>query len=701
MMEPFQMERYILAKEKLSEILSSESLFSDVCNQKDYEDYQRFFKTQASFLLKACEIYDYVSSFDKPFSGLKVLSADKAKQYVADLYNDITADNYEKSFCNPTLTVSLFGEEVGRIFSLVAYEMRATIPFAYEGKGLYLLIRLELLIEIFCQTYSALEDGLKTPDASNLRDSIYWYVSDYSEDESLLRVSEMVDDDNEFATDIIMNADLSDTDYLYMYGEYITDNEVKLARYIASLPDEKIAKMADTFSEGYRIGFVTTGKDLSKKNTVNIRYPLGLERVVKKAITNFEKMGLKPVIYRAYSSLFRRQNVQKIGFFGANPNMQYDYDHSKDEALCLDGQLVTRKIECFKEAFETYKVKAYGHAGPAVIEIFGEEPFVPDNKKESYKLDKEQQQLSVKQASKMGALSNEYIKGEERSFTIIAFPVPSIGENFEAIFDETLEINTLDYYLYQKLQQNIIDVLDTADSVHIVGMGDNQTDITVKLMEIKNPEKQTKFENCVADVNIPVGEVFTSPVLKGTTGRLNVSEVFLNDLKYENLIVDIADGFVTSYSLTNYDDEEKNKAFFVDNVLFNHDTLPVGEFAIGTNTRAFKMGKDYAIAGKLPILIAEKTGPHFALGDTCYSHAEDVAVYNPDGKEIMPRDNEVSILRKEDPSKAYFNCHTDITLPYNELGLIEAIRPDGSSVKLLENGRFVLDGMEELNKYLD
>ena len=28
----------------------------------------------------------------------------------------------------------------------------------------------------------------------------------------------------------------------------------------------------------------------------------------------------------------------------------------------------------------------------------------------------------------------------------------------------------------------------------------------------------------------------------------------------------------------------------------------------------------------------------------------------------------VSILRKEDVSKAYLGCHTDITIPYDELG---------------------------------
>ena len=86
------------------------------------------------------------------------------------------------------------------------------------------------------------------------------------------------------------------------------------------------------------------------------------------------------------------------------------------------------------------------------------------------------------------------------------------------------------------------------------------------------------------------------------------------------------------------------------------------------------------------------------MGDTCYSHAEDLKIYNPDGKEIVAKDNEVSLLRKTDPSKAYFGCHTDVTIPYDELGLLEGVRPDGSSIRIVENGRFVLPGTEELNK---
>ena len=57
--------------------------------------------------------------------------------------------------------------------------------------------------------------------------------------------------------------------------------------------------MADVYTEGYRIGFVNTGKDLSRKGTVEIRYVIGFERVVKAAIKNFKAMGLKPVFCRS------------------------------------------------------------------------------------------------------------------------------------------------------------------------------------------------------------------------------------------------------------------------------------------------------------------------------------------------------------------------------------------------------------------
>ena len=146
--------------------------------------------------------------------------------------------------------------------------------------------------------------------------------------------------------------------------------------------------------------------------------------------------------------------------------------------------------------------------------------------------------------------------------------------------------------------------------------------------------------------------------------------------------------------------ENDFKLFSDDNVLKNHDTLPLGEFAIGTNTTAYAAGKKYGIEDKMPILIAEKTGPHFAVGDTCYSWSEDVRVYNPNGKEIVAKDNSCSLKRKEDPSAAYFQCHTDITVPYEELEEISVVTKDGKHIILIKDGRFVLPGTEILNEPL-
>ena len=91
-------------------------------------------------------------------------------------------------------------------------------------------------------------------------------------------------------------------------------------------------------------------------------------------------------------------------------------------------------------------------------------------------------------------------------------------------------------------------------------------------------------------------------------------------------------------------------------------------------------------------------GPHFAVGDTCYSWAEDTPVFNPDGKEIIARDNEISEMRKDDPGLAYFGCHTDITIPYDELGSIRTVDDEGEMTSIIEDGRFVLPGTEGLNE---
>lgn len=689
-------ERLELAEGRISELL--EEICEKLGKRENLPDrreaFLRYFRCQFSFCNVCLKLNKYLRSGNGVQDSLEEL-----RELNRGLYEEILPENYDTSWSNPAVCQKELGE-YGQFLCVLAAEMRAQIAACYERRAQELVIRQELLLEVYGSFESAFEEGLEGPETEELQEILYWYVSDYSEVVAKRRVRGQVDPAEDFCTKIVMEADLSDDRFLYAYGEYVTEQEERMADYLRGLPEEKIQLIADTYTEGYRIGFVLGRKDLSKKKTVNIRYHLGFERIIRAAVNNFEKMGLKPVIYRQAVSILEGKGINRIGVYGAAANKQFDYDHKEDIGLVLDKRLVNRKLELLKNSFESNKERAYVHAGPAVMEIFGEADFTPENKEAAVKLSEKQQKLSVEYASGAGQITNEYIKGEERSFTIIAFPVPDIGERFEEIFDETIRINTLDYDLYRDIQQKIIDTLDEAVYCIIKGMGANRTNMKVMLHRLTDKAHQTNFENCVADVNIPVGEVFTSPQLSGTEGTLHVTKVFLNELRYENLELIFRDGMVTDYRCTNFETEEENKKLVKDTVLFHHDSLPLGEFAIGTNTTAYMAAKRLQIEEKLPILIAEKMGPHFAVGDTCYSHAEDVAVYNPDGKEIIARDNERSLVRKEHPEQAYFNCHTDITIPYDELGEVSAVREDGSVVVIIEEGRFVLPGCEALNEPL-
>lgn len=676
-------ERYELAFERIKQINSECNILQD--------GFCEYFKRVSGFIIEMDKLKHNIDTKCYENAALEEL-----QRVNTDLYRDVldSTDAYDKSFANPSYACERLGLDYGGLLSFLYIEIRGMIVYAYEKRTAQMTAVAELFVEIYCM----FEQADRLPEYKSVLDCVYWYVSDYSDDMIEYRISEMLNPDYSFATDIIMNSDLNDLRYLYRFGEYITDNEIKTARYLNSLSQSEIESMAATFTEGYRIGFELGNKDISRKKTVNIRYCIGFERLVREEIKQFEKIGLKSTIYRAAADSINKKMHIKIGYVSTSPNKQMDYDHRFDNALYLDSQFVERKLGALKLAYEKNKTYAAEFGGPAVMEIFGEVPFEPVDKPECLRLDEKQQKLSVKYNNEASAIVNTYIKGEERSFTIIAYPIPEIGDNYEQIFNETVKINTLDYDKYKVIQQNIIEALDGADYVSVKGCNGNTTDMRVSIMPIADKTSQTVFENCLADVNIPLGEVFTSPVLKNTTGRLNVSQVYLNDLKFKNLTVEFRDGFVTGYNCDNFADEDKNKAFFKENVLYNHDTLPIGEFAIGTNTTAYVMANKYDIVYKLPILIVEKMGPHFAIGDTCYSRSEDIVVFNPNGKEIISRDNEVSLLRKTQPEKAYFNCHTDITIPYDEIGSISAIHSDGKEIKIIENGRFVLEGCEELNK---
>lgn len=669
------LERWDLASQRVAEIAG------ETAGKTGWQDY---FHRMAGFLKFAAETGQKWQAF----------TPEEKRERNRQLYEDILPSRYEHSYGNPAYAAKKLGE-CGRYLSFLYSELRGMIVYAMENR----IWDMTVCCELFLEAYGAFaQEGAGNP--REIRDILYWYVSDYCEEMIERRIQEQLDPACSFAAKIIMEADLQTPDYLYDFGEWITDSERQVAQFLSGLSQDEIDEMARTYTEGYRIGFLNAHKDLSKKKTVNIRYCLGFERVVRAAILQFEKMGLQPVIYRSASHIVNKKQHHRIGYYGHIPNNQFEYDHRGDAALFLDEDFVQRRLRATQEGYEKYKDWADVHAGPAVMEIFGETPFTPENCPEAFALSESQQKLQVFCDNQIVQITNRYIKGEERSFTIIAWPVPEIGENFPEIFQEVVKINTLDAKLYEQIQQIIIQALDQGERAHIQGKNGNRTDLTVAFHPLKDVHTQTAFENCVADVNIPVGEVFTSPQLKGTNGVLHVSQVYLNGLLYRDLELTFKDGMIAEYRCGNFEEEADNPDFIRENLLYHHETLPMGEFAIGTNTTAYVAARKYQIEDKLPILIAEKMGPHFAVGDTCYSWSEDIPVHNPDGREVIARDNEVSLLRKQDKSKAYMGCHTDITIPYDELGHIQVLTAQGA-VTILEDGRFVLPGTEALNEPLD
>lgn len=670
-------ERYELALERIKMIQEEHTVSAEL---------QDYFIQAANVVEAATEYLD----FDYRQYSMEELEAGNQR-----LYGELQAEAYEKSYANPQYAEKQLGNN-GKVLSFLYTELLSLHRYARESRCSELTIHMELLIEI----YNLYEDQ----DAFDIREvqkAIYYFYYDYCDVLVPNRTQEMYDARLDRYVQLVEQADLSDLRYLYGYGEAISTNEIRTAQYMNQLSQEEIDRLAFVYTDGYREGFEIAGIDLSKKKYVNLHYAVGQERMIRAAICQFRELGLEPIIFLpAVSRLNQRQN-RRNGVVATPVNRQYDYDHRYDEGIYLDSALMERKLEVLEQSYETYREFMQGYAGPAVVETFGEAPFEPVEKPESIALTKKQQDLTVEYTAQAGRLVNRYINRETYSFTIIAYPSPEIGNEFEEIFRETTKINTLDKKLYRMIQEVMINELNQAEFVRVQGIGKNRTDMKVMMHIMEHPERETNFENCLADVNIPVGEVFTSPRLTGTEGCLNVSEVYLNDLKFVDLELHFKDGKITDYTCGNFDQEEANIRFVKENLLQNRETLPIGEFAIGTNTTAYVMANRYQIVYKLPILIVEKMGPHFAVGDTCYSYSEENRLFNPDGKEIVAKDNECSILRKEDESKAYFHCHTDITIPYAEIGSIRSVHADGTEVEIMRNGRFVLPGTEELNRPLD
>jgi leucyl aminopeptidase (aminopeptidase T) len=588
----------------------------------------------------------------------------------------LQSDAYGGDFSNPDVSAEAFGLRPGQLLSAFRYEVLGLLPAVFQGE--------ESAVARVMETLSKLEQG----GVSRAEDLLVEHFRTPDKSAILGLMRRNFDPEESHTAGIMSAASGGDLSFLYRHGLKVSPVHEDTAGFLFSLPQRELRSIADTLAEGYSLGLREEAKDIfTRRNVVSVGLPLGTEALFPHISAAFAEAGLL-----AHAAPVHRPPVSR----------QANYDHRFKYALYLDRDTVGRQVKARSEVFEEMAHILRRYSGVARVDLFGEKPFSPVPKESMVRADRETSALYNSLTQQMVTLQQVHMPRGETSFSMMAFPSPEIGPAFRDIFRECIRVNTLSNDVYRPVQTALIEAMDGAEKVRILGAPGNDTDITVALRPLSDSVRETAFENCLASVNIPVGEVFTSPMLRGTDGVLHVGEAFLSGLRYENLRMVFRDGEAVEWSCTNFDDPEKGREYIRENIFFPHESLPMGEFAIGTNTVAYAMGVRHGIMGLLPVLILEKTGPHFAVGDTCYSREEDREVFDPaTGKKLVAVENERSALRRTDPDRAYTNRHVDITLPYSGLDSISAIHPDGREVFLMRRGRFTLPGTELLNEPLE
>ena len=172
-------ERFLLVMERIAEIAEE----TDV--PETFDDY---FKKTAAFLLQLKSVLEKAEA-----DTLKDASLTECEKRNAVFYDGIKAENYGKSYGNPTYAVEKLGEEYGQILSALYAECRKRITDAYAAKKMNVTITAELFVEIY--NYFEDKEGI---DKTAIEQAVYWYFHDYSEIFIGDSVRELVDSEEDF-----------------------------------------------------------------------------------------------------------------------------------------------------------------------------------------------------------------------------------------------------------------------------------------------------------------------------------------------------------------------------------------------------------------------------------------------------------------------------------------------------------------------
>ncbi len=612
----------------------------------------------------------------------------KAQMIRQNINNNITLEqnkilfekralDYEHDFSNPKYLHEL-GFENSDLLSVLHNIFHESLKNAILNRPVFVWNKSDLLI--------ALKEYFEDFDREKLQREFERQFSKVQlnlEDSLMLERSTTINCFNR----ILHLANPDNLDWMAGYGVYITKVEQEMCKFWYELEKDKLEIVANHIVDAFYHGFLSQSRTIGNRNNVRLVYAIGQEALAQRVVSIFKERGMEPIILMPTS----------IGY-SSNCMADHMYDEaSYQKKECYDG-----KAYAYNMAIDRYREYIKNTCGFVRIGTFGSEVKPAQASKFAYKPSIKTMEMFRDMVAKNRELEAGVLKPDELSFCSIVFPDKRIGDDFEDVFDEFFKLNTEESEPFELIQEKLIEILDKCDKAHLKGMNGNETDLIVSMKTLDHPEGQSKFLNCGGDLNVPHGEIFTTPLLDGTNGVLNVNEIYLRDKYYKNLTLTFENGLITAYSCDNFDDVEKNKNYVFENLLNNTKNVPMGEFAIGTNTLAYKIALKYGLFSKLPILLAEKMGPHIAVGDPCFARGEDSPIFNiHSGKEMIARDNEKTKHRRENKG-CYVNFHTDITIPFDEMGEYAGIESKtGKKHFIIKNGKFVPECTRVLNKNLE
>lgn len=583
-------------------------------------------------------------------------------------------ENYDRSYANPRYTQTQLPEHIADIASATYYEVLTMLPYIFQKRE----IRIDFIVEKFYTIVDALQNDQDVLEAMS---ALYGRrKSQLMEEETYLDYAK-----DSFYSELCKHNDLHDLRYLFRYGIYISDTELAYANVLQTYDEKKIRALAKQMVDCYLKGFRIERKSYETRNISRIIQIVGLEKVGRYIFQYLHENNLDGTIAQI---VYRNHNAQAIADYDVcskyvytDKNLNSEYEEYMGVLKRLSSLLLAYQGNIIMVSFAQKKVD---------ISMY------QTHCKPNFEF------MKAVEINRTLAL-RQWIKKEEISYTGMAFPAKDITEeDYRTIFDHIMEINLMKDTKLEEIHEILIEALDQGEKVHLKGYKGNKTDVEIALRPLEDPLTETNFVNCGAATNIPAGEIYTSPQLKNSNGLIHIQKVRISRIEFKDIELRLENGFVTAYGCKNTENDEENHELINSYIFHNRETLPIGEFALGTNTFAYSLAKQDGILYKLHTLIYEKLGPHIALGDTCFSWSEDFARYsNFTGKKIMAVDNEVSIKRKLDPTQAYFGVHYDLTIPYDEMEEITVWTKEQAKIPIVKNGCFVLPGCESLNQYLN